>query len=174
MRFLLLALLSLTAFGADMPPDAAQAVASYDKACADIQAKADAAKSDAAMRLVPILDASMKRATQAGNLDAAMAVKAKREEVLGRVMSSLAAAFNPAGVWQASDGRFSVTINVDGTWKSSAATFFGVWSLTGEGLVLISTGSNAQRVVVPAAKRGQWSLNNGKTIYEMTLVKPAR
>lgn len=132
---------------ADLPADAAAAVAGFDKICADAQAKADAVKAEAAKRLLPLLDASMKKATQAGNLDAAMAVKGEMEEARGLLVAAVFGPATPAsdgrvvGSWVVDNGpgqgkNFSFT--KDGKWSSPWPGFAGSWSFDNGTLSLVS------------------------------------
>ena len=145
MRFLPLLLLVLAAFGTDLPPDASQAVAAYDKACSDIQAKADAAKLDLAKRLLPMMDASLKKATQAGNLDAAMTVKAKRDELASMFTPVLCDLHETSivGVWSTPSYQVTVNRNKTAQWKSGNQIFQGLWSINkqkGEAQITWSNG----------------------------------
>lgn len=124
--------------GESLPADAAAAVAAYDKACAEAQAKADAAKVEAAKRLLPLLEVAQKKSTQKGDLDAATAVKAKREEVYNACLA-LTVGLTPAvssdrlvGSWVVEEGAGigkNFVFTRDGKWSSPWAGFGGSWTM---------------------------------------------
>lgn len=77
--------------------------------------------------------------------------------------------FNPVGTWNASNNKFYIIVMENKTWKSSSDIFYGTWDVSGDTINFISTGGNSQKFNVPAKKQGTWSMNGGKTIYEMIL-----
>jgi hypothetical protein len=158
MRYFLILLLAAVAYGTDLPPDAAQAVAAYDKTCADAQAKADAIKADAAKRLLPLLDAAQKKATQKGDLDAAMAVKAKAEEVFPAPRLFVTAPY--IGSWILSKGaRVEIMKGRAATWD---ARLNGSWTQKGETVTIQWTNGITSLVFLENGKLVMQEQKNGK------------
>lgn len=164
---LIIFVLLLFAHGAvpaqELPKDAQKYVAEYESDVFKLQ-----------KTLAGNLNKSLAKAMKAGDLEGANAIKAKIEDLEKQVIAAQkedllgVKNYNPVGSWEAVNGKFSVSISQDQTWKSSASTFFGTWEVKENKLILTSTGANSQIVELPLEKTGTWVLNNGKTIYQMT------
>ncbi len=89
MRFLILALVIFSSYGAEapkqdskLPNDVVGLLNTYDKDMAKIQADADAASAARTEKLRPLLVKAQEAATKKGDLDTAMAIKAKIEKLI--------------------------------------------------------------------------------------------
>jgi hypothetical protein len=73
-----------TAKPVQLPTDAVQAIATYEKAVQELEKKLAAGKAEAAKACDKRLMAAIKSATQKGDLDVAVALKAKWTEICGQ------------------------------------------------------------------------------------------
>lgn len=145
-----------------LPQDAQRAVAAYESAVKEIEAKALKAKTEAIKACDTKLMAAMKAATQRGDLDVAMALKAKWTEICGQVpdygLVNKPKSTNPKdtvlGDWDMKTSNWSSTWSfmLGGVARTSQGAT-GTWSLDRAGKTLTVTWINglAETMSVPEA-----------------------
>lgn len=120
MRLLSLTLLALTLHCVEevkLPPDAQSAIDKADKSIATIQAKADGEITKVRLALITTLTDCQKSTTKKGDLDGALAIKAKIE-ALDKLM--------PSGDLLGEKEKSTEKINIAGEWRMNESANFTI------------------------------------------------
>lgn len=140
MRYFILSLAILACWAGEdkLPPDAQAAIDKADKAISVIQSKADAEISKVRQDMIKALTKAQEAATKKGDLNAALAIKAKIDEVPRPEVLEPVKPMDPktyvVGTWRIANGGWTGIwiLKDDGKVEESGTVRTGTWKITGK------------------------------------------
>lgn len=159
MKLLLLSLLSFTIYAAEavkLPAEAQSAIDKADKSISGIQNKADSEIMKVRQALVAILTRTQEAVTRRGDLDTALAIKAKVEE-LQKLMPDDLGNQEPKIKLKPEDW-------ILGDWELSFPGFSKIWEFKKDGTVTFSGGPIGKWVVKDTVIQVNWPSGNVETV----------